>query len=97
MTDALPERSRRSLPLSQLVTLSVYWLGIQTIWGGLTIIVIPGRLDDLNRDLAGTLSAVIFLIGAIAPLIVQPTVGVISDYTVTRWGRRKPYIKNRHR
>ena len=25
-------------------------------------------------------------------MIVQPTVGSISDYTVTRWGRRKPYI-----
>jgi MFS family permease len=23
---------------------------------------------------------------------VQPTVGAISDYTVSRWGRRKPYI-----
>ena len=84
--------SRRSLPLSQLLTLSIYWLGIQTIWGGLTIIVIPARLDDMNRDLAGTLAAIIFLIGAVAPLIVQPTIGVISDYTVTRWGRRKPYI-----
>jgi Na+/melibiose symporter-like transporter len=83
---------RRELPFSQLLTLSIYWLGIQTIWGGLTIIVIPGRLDDMSRDLAGTLSAVIFLVGALAPLVVQPTVGVISDYTVTRWGRRKPYI-----
>jgi len=24
--------------------------------------------------------------------VVQPTVGMISDYTVTRWGKRKPYI-----
>ncbi len=92
MTDNAGVQSRQSLPLSQLVTLSIYWLGIQTIWGGLTIIVIPGRLDDMNRDLAGTLAAIIFLIGAVAPLIVQPTIGVISDYTVTRWGRRKPYI-----
>lgn len=92
MTENPARGSRQALPFSQLLTLSIYWLGIQTIWGGLTIIVIPGRLDDMNRDLAGTLSAVIFLIGAIAPLIVQPTIGVISDYTVTRWGRRKPYI-----
>ena len=85
MTENAGVESRRSLPLSQLLTLSIYWLGIQTIWGGLTIIVIPGRLDDMNRDLAGTLNAIIFLIGAIAPLIVQPTIGVISDYTATRW------------
>jgi MFS family permease len=91
-TATMASRERRPLPMHQLITLSIYWLGIQTIWGGLTIIVIPGRLDDLNRDLAGTLSAIIFLAGAIAPLIVQPTVGMISDYTITRWGRRKPYI-----
>ena len=92
VSERAPMEGRRALPLSQLLTLSIYWLGIQTIWGGLTIIVIPGRLDDLDRDFAGTLSAIIFLIGAIAPLIVQPTIGVISDYTITRWGRRKPYI-----
>jgi MFS family permease len=86
------EPTRDRLPLSQLVTLSVYWLGIQTIWGGLNITIIPGRLDDLSRDSQGTLLAVIMLAGAIAPIIIQPTVGVISDYTVTRWGRRKPYI-----
>ena len=92
MTDTGPEHSRIRLPLSQLVTLSIYWFGIQTIWGGLNITIIPGRLDDLSRDTQGTLLAIIMIAGAIAPIIIQPTVGVISDYTVTHWGRRKPYI-----
>jgi MFS family permease len=92
MTETGPEQRRDRLPLSQLVTLSIYWFGIQTIWGGLNITIIPGRLDDLSRDTQGTLLAIIMLAGAIAPIIIQPTVGVISDYTVTRWGRRKPYI-----
>lgn len=83
---------RRSLPLSQLLSLSIYWLGIQTIWGGLNTVILPGRLDNLSRQTQGTLLAVLFIVGAAASLIVQPTVGVISDYTVTRWGRRKPYI-----
>lgn len=88
-----PQQSQRMhLPFGQLLTLSIYWFGIQTIWGGLNIIVIPGRLDDLDRAMQGTLAAVIFLVGAVAPIIVQPTVGLISDYTITRWGRRKPYI-----
>jgi MFS family permease len=89
---AADERDRRSLPFSQLLTLSVYWLGIQTIWGGLNTIVIPQRTGSLNPEIQGLLTAVIIAAGAIAPLIVQPTIGVISDYTVTRWGRRKPYI-----
>ncbi len=25
-------------------------------------------------------------------MVVQPTVGTLSDYTISRWGRRKPYI-----
>ena len=84
MTDGtLLERSRAALPLSQLLTLSIYWLGIQVIWGGLNITIIPGRLDDMSRDTQGTMLAVIMVVGALAPIIVQPTVGVISDYTVT--------------
>lgn len=87
MTDERP-----SLPLRQLLTLSIYWLGIQTIWGGLNTIVIPQRIDALNPGAQGVLLALIIAVGAVAPIVVQPTVGMISDYTVTRWGRRKPYI-----
>src|SRR5918993_2416353 len=29
---------------------------------------------------------------AIISIVIQPTIGSISDYTVSRWGRRKPYI-----
>ncbi|HEX5038835.1 MAG TPA: MFS transporter [Candidatus Limnocylindria bacterium] len=92
MQTTASERSRGFLPLSQLLTLSIYWLGIQTIWGGLNITIIPGRLDDMSRETQGTMLAIIMIAGAVAPIVIQPTVGVISDYTVTRWGRRKPYI-----
>lgn len=92
MTVATAEPMRGRLPLSQLLTLSIYWLGILTIWGGLDSVVIPQRLLDLDRGSAGSLQAIIAVVGVIAPIIIQPTIGVISDYTMTRWGRRKPYI-----
>jgi MFS family permease len=85
-------RRQPQLPLRQLLTLSIYWLGIQTIWGGLNIIVVPSRLDAISRDTSGTLMGILLIVGAIAAIIVQPTVGIISDFTVSRWGRRKPYI-----
>jgi len=82
----------RLLPLRQLLTLSVYWFGIQTIWGGLNTVVLPDRLDALGSGFTGSLLAVTLGVSAVAAILVQPTVGIISDYTVTRWGRRKPYI-----
>ena len=33
-----------NLPLRQLLTLSIYWLGINTIWAGFNTIVLPARL-----------------------------------------------------
>jgi MFS family permease len=36
--------------------------------------------------------AVIALTAALVAMAVQPIVAAISDYTITRWGRRKPYI-----
>ena len=38
---------------------------------------------------------ILFLISipmAVVSILIQPTIGSISDYTISRWGRRKPYI-----
>jgi MFS family permease len=94
MTDAHIERPTRGLPLTQLVTLSIYWFGIVIIWGGLNKIILPamiGRQPGGAENL-GVLLAIVVTVGVIAPILIQPTIGTISDYTVTRWGRRKPYI-----
>jgi len=84
---------RPALPLRTLVTLSVYWLGILTIQFGLGTQVVPSMVEDMvgSRN-TGTGLAVINAVAVIASIFVQPTVGVISDYTITRWGRRKPFI-----
>ncbi|MGH2429728.1 MAG: MFS transporter [Candidatus Limnocylindria bacterium] len=87
---AHPERPL--LPLHQLLTLSVYWFGIVAIWGGLNSVILPQRLDEIDPARLGMLTAITVFAGAVAPILVQPTIGNISDYTVSRWGRRKPYI-----
>jgi MFS family permease len=77
----------------QIVQLSIYWFGINAIWGGLNNVILQRRMDDLvGKANAGTGLALLTLLGAIVAILVQPTIGTISDYTVTRWGRRKPYI-----
>jgi MFS family permease len=81
------------MPIFQIVQLSIYWFGINAIWGGLNNVILQRRMDALvGKENAGSGLALLTLLGAIVAIVVQPTVGTISDYTVTRWGRRKPYI-----
>src|SRR2546423_11878105 len=81
------------LPIFQIFQLSIYWFGINAIWGGLNNVILQRRMGDLvGKENAGTGLAVLTLLGAIVAILVQPTIGTISDYTITRWGRRKPYI-----
>jgi Na+/melibiose symporter-like transporter len=85
-------RPTERLPLRQLLQISIYWLGINAIWGGVGIFN-QRRVDELAPP--GEAGAYLNLMGWLAlpvVLLVQPTVGMISDYTMTRWGRRKPYI-----
>jgi len=80
------------LPLPQLFQLSIYWFGINAIWGGLNI-ALQERVPPLvPAGEAGRYLALVDLFAVVVAVAVQPTVGSISDYTISRWGRRKPYI-----
>jgi MFS family permease len=82
------------LPPAHLVRISLYWLGLSTVWSGVLDIV-NGRLQFTGLVAKGNEGLGAFQIAAVGTVIaiaVQPTVGTISDYTITRWGRRKPYI-----
>jgi MFS family permease len=86
-------RPTRELPLRQLLSLTIYWLGINAIWTGLHVLVLPKRMEAIfGLGNAGLGLGLITIAGVATAVLVQPTVGVISDYTATRWGRRKPYI-----
>jgi MFS-type transporter involved in bile tolerance (Atg22 family) len=72
----------------------MYWLGISAVWSGILDIV-NNRLQYthlVRRAARGSGALQIALAGTFIAILVQPTVGTISDYTITRWGRRKPYI-----
>ncbi len=92
--DPVTGRPIGRLPKRELVRLSLYWLGLSSIFSGLNSIMI-GRLEFTElvpKDEVGRSLFLISVVGVIIAIIVQPTVGSISDYTISRWGRRKPYI-----
>ena len=88
------DRPANTLPATTLVRLSVYWLGIMALWAGLSS-VLAGRLQFEGLVPPGTEGTALFhmmAIGGVLAIVVQPAVGAISDHSVSRWGRRKPYI-----
>lgn len=92
LEDDAGARPTERLPLRQLFQLSFYWLGINTIMGGLGVVVqkqIPALVPAPWDGPAIALQSVLTMLMAAA---IQPTIGALSDYTISRWGRRKPYI-----
>jgi MFS family permease len=83
------------LPVGHLVRISLYWLGLTAIDGAVGLFI-QNRLNfgplAVDPFEVGRISFLISIPMAIISILVQPTIGSISDYTVSRWGRRKPYI-----
>ncbi len=95
--EADPEKGARPtqlLPMTQLMRISAYWLGLTAIDAAVGLFI-TNRLEFdklVSRDSVGTSMFLIGIGAAIVGILIQPTVGYVSDYTVSRWGRRKPYI-----
>ncbi len=82
------------LPIGALIRISAFWLGLTAIDAVVTAAVQARvKFDNLVAPgTEGTALAVVAILVFVFSVAVQPTVGSISDYTTTRWGRRKPYI-----
>jgi MFS family permease len=87
-------RPTATLPAWQLVRLSLYWLGLTAVMGGITALLVNRLVAEEFVPLSEQGDALFRMtaLGALIAMLVQPTVGTISDYTISRWGRRKPYI-----
>jgi MFS family permease len=80
------------LPTAQLVLISVYWFGINAVWGGYEWFG-QAQIELLaGASLRGTTTGILELLGAFVAIAVVPTVGALSDHTTSRFGRRKGYI-----
>lgn len=80
--------------MSALVRISLFWLGLTSI-DAVVNAAVSSRLKFDHLVEAGTEGsslAVVAVLTFVFSVAVQPTVGSISDYASTRWGRRKPFI-----
>ena len=96
LADEASFRPTATLPIGHLVRISLYWLGLTAIDGAVGAVhPEPPQLRAVGGRSHSRSAGSLFLLSipvAVISILVQPTVGSISDYTVSRWGRRKPYI-----
>jgi MFS family permease len=91
--DKVSEKRNHRFGFFGYVWVSVFWLGITYLWGGMNGVIVP----ELNRlmvpeELKGTLLGVITALGMLVAIVVQPAAGALSDVSRHPWGKRRPYI-----
>ncbi|HEX2911409.1 MAG TPA: MFS transporter [Chloroflexia bacterium] len=75
------------------VWVSLFWLGITYLWGGVNGVILPKLNEQLvPENYKGTLLGVITATGMLVAVLVQPAAGALSDVCRHPWGRRRPYI-----
>ena len=90
---AVADPAQRRLNYLDFVVLSLYWVAIGYLWNSLTALLLPDLIIQLvGRAHEGLAASFLKSIGTAVAIIWQPIVGGISDRTVTRWGRRRPFI-----
>ncbi len=75
------------------ILMNIYWFGLAFMWNALHPIVLPALLlayvpeSRKNTYLGGMTFA-----GLLLAMVIQPLSGGLSDRTVSRWGRRRPWM-----
>jgi MFS family permease len=84
-------RPTTALTIRQLLQISMFWFALNSIWGGFEVFQQKRVIALVGEDPELALGFMELLVMPIAAL-AMPVAGSISDYTTSRWGRRKPFI-----
>lgn len=75
-----------------LSTYGIMYLGINIAWAGPSQLLISNQILAWHPENKENLLALIMAIGGFLGLIASPVVGILSDKTRSRFGRRAPWI-----
>jgi MFS family permease len=78
---------------SDLVSVNLFWLGLNIRNNAVGTIFMPYLVDQFVRpDIRNTALGEMRTAGLIIAMLVQPAMGLLSDRSCSRWGRRRPFI-----
>jgi Na+/melibiose symporter-like transporter len=86
-----PEQPHR-LSLARLLAINAYWFGGGAHWQPITISLLPIGALLVAPNAADLVIGRANAAGNLFALLIPVAVGWLSDRTVSRWGRRRPWI-----
>jgi MFS family permease len=95
LSAALPRPAAGTKRLSwiDLVWVNVFWLGLNVRNNAVGTIFMPFLVDQFVRpDIRNTALGEMRTMGLIIAMLVQPAMGLLSDRSTSRLGRRRPFI-----
>jgi MFS family permease len=74
-------------------TVNIYFTGLMTMAQAMTPLIVPLLVQGfVGAEQQGTYYGTIRLWSLMAAVLVQSLVGMLSDHSTLRWGRRRPFI-----
>ena len=75
------------------IIINIYWLGLTTLSQTVTPLVFPLLVQKFVGEAGkGTFFGTLRLWTLMVALLVQALMGMLSDHSTLRWGRRRPFI-----
>lgn len=84
---------KRLLNWWDYLTINIYWFGLTSISQTMTPLVVPLLVQQfVGEELKGTYYGNLRLWQLMTALLVQALMGMISDHSSLKWGRRRPFV-----
>ncbi len=84
---------QRSIRWYDYITMNIFWLGLSTVSSTMTPLVVPLLVQQfVGQAGQGTFLGTLRLWTMMVALLVQALMGMVSDHSDLRWGRRRPFI-----
>jgi MFS family permease len=76
-----------------LVSVNLFWLGLNIRNNAVGTLFMPYLVDQfVSPDIRNTALGAMRTAGLIIAMLVQPAMGILSDRSTSRWGRRRPFL-----
>lgn len=83
---------KTKLGIRQQLVLSAYWFATNMHWGAMLLLLIPYQAKIIAPNDWVAAMSLTFGLGSVVALVIPLIAGALSDRSMSKWGRRRPFL-----